>query len=34
MLTSERLQAIADFIDESDCVADIGADHGKLIIEI
>lgn len=34
MLTSERLQAIADFIDESDYVADIGADHGKLIIEI
>ena len=34
MLTSERLQTIADFIDESDTVADIGADHGKLIIEI
>ena len=34
MLTSKRLAAIADFIDENDNAADIGADHGKLVIEL
>jgi len=27
---SERLKRIADYIDDSDCVADIGTDHGYL----
>ena len=34
MLTSKRLIKITEFIGENDFVADIGADHGKLIIEI
>lgn len=34
MLTSKRLQKIADLISKNDSVADIGADHGKLIIEV
>jgi tRNA (adenine22-N1)-methyltransferase len=34
MLTSKRLAKLAEFVDENDFVADIGADHGKLIIEI
>lgn len=34
MLNSKRLASIANFIDESDNVADIGADHGKLVIEL
>ena len=34
MLNSKRLLEITKFIDEEDFVADIGADHGKLIIEI
>ena len=32
MLVSTRLKTVASFINESDCLADIGADHGILEI--